>query len=246
MSARSTFRFASCLAAAPAILALGVVAAAQSPRFEVTVAPSAHAGPLTGRLVVAVSKLEKPEPRLAISPRGPAVFGVDLDQLPAGKAAVVDNSATSYPMQLSQLPPGDYYVEAVVNVYQQYHRSDGHTIWVHMGDGRVEFFNFAGGNLYSDVQKVHIDGHSTIKLDVNHVIAEEPRPADTEWLKHVKIQSQLLTKFWGHPVYIYADVLLPKGYAEHPNTYYPVLFPLGHAPDPFSFNPDSTSERRGG
>ena len=79
MSPRSTFRFASCLAAAPAILALGVVAAAQSPRFEVTVAPSAHAGPLTGRLVVAVSKLEKPEPRLAISPRGPAVFGVDLD-----------------------------------------------------------------------------------------------------------------------------------------------------------------------
>lgn len=246
MSNQPMFRIAACLTAAAAIGALGVSAPAQSPRFEVTIAPSAHAGPLTGRLIVAVSKLEKPEPRLIISPRGPAVYGVDLDQLPAGKSTVVGNSATSYPMQLSELPPGDYYVQAVVNVYQQFHRSDGHTIWVHMGDGRVEFFNFAGGNLYSDVQKVHIDGHSTIKLTVDHVIAEEPRPADTRWLKHVKIQSQLLTKFWGHPVYIYADVLLPKGYDEHPNTYYPIVFPLGHAPTPFSFNPDSASERRGG
>ncbi|HEU5480083.1 MAG TPA: hypothetical protein VFU90_09640, partial [Candidatus Tumulicola sp.] len=197
-----TWERRACLTAA-ALMVAGASAFAQSARFDVTVAPSAHDGPLTGRLIVAVSKLDKPEPRLMISPRGPAIFGVDLDQLPAGHTAVVDNSASSYPMKLSALPPGDYYVEAVVNVYQQFHRSDGHTIWVHMGDGRVEFFNFAGGNLYSDVQKVHIDGHSTVHLTVTHVIPVEPRPADTEWLKHVKIQSQLLTTFWGHPVYIY-------------------------------------------
>jgi hypothetical protein len=246
MMPRLTSCLPHCLTAVTAVAIVCSPIAAQSTRFEVTVASSAHAEPLTGRLVVAVSKTEKPEPRLIISPRGPALFAVDLDQLAPGHAAVVDSKASSYPMNLSDLPPGDYYVEAVVNVYQQFHRTDGHTIWVHMGDGRVEFFNFAGGNLYSDVQKVHIDGHSTVHITVNHVIQEEPRPVDTEWLKHVKIQSQLLTKFWGHPVYIYADVLLPKGYAEHPNTYYPVLFPLGHAPDPFSFNPDSASERRGG
>lgn len=246
MTPRLPYRSSFCLTAAVALAVSGSAARAQSARFEVTVASSADAQPLTGRLVVAVSKQEKPEPRLLISPRGPALFAMDLDQLAPGHTAVVDNSAASYPMNLSDLPPGDYYVEAVVNVYQQFHRTDGHNIWVHMGDGRVEFFNFAGGNLYSDVQKVHIDGHSTVHITVSHVIAEEPRPADTEWLKHVKIQSQLLTKFWGHPVYVYADVLLPKGYAEHPNTYYPSIYPLGHAPDPFGFNPDSMSERRGG
>lgn len=245
MISRFMYRPSICLTAA-ALTVSGSAAGAQSARFEVTVASSADAQPLTGRLVVAVSKQEKPEPRLSISPRGPALFAIDLDQLTPGHAAVVDNSAASYPMQLSEVPPGDYYVEAVVNVYQQFHRADGHNIWVHMGDGRVEFFNFAAGNLYSDVQKVHIDGHSTVHITVSHVIAEEPRPADTEWLKHVKIQSQLLTTFWGHPVYVYADVLLPKGYAEHPNTYYPSIYPLGHAPDPFSFDPDSMSERRGG
>lgn len=245
MTPRHTYRSSLCLTAA-ALAVSALAARAQSARFEVTVASSADAQPLTGRLVVAVSKQEKPEPRLIISPRGPALFAIDLDQLAPGHAAVVDNAASSYPMQLSALPPGDYYVEAVVNVYTQFHRADGHNIWVHMGDGRVEFFNFAAGNLYSDVQKVHIDGHSTVHITVSHVIAEEPRPADTEWLKHVKIQSQLLTKFWGHSVYVYADVLLPKGYAEHPNTYYPSIYPLGHAPDPFSFNPDSMSERRGG
>ena len=121
-----TWERRACLTAA-ALMVAGASAFAQSARFDVTVAPSAHDGPLTGRLIVAVSKVEKPEPRLMISPRGPAIFGVDLNQLPAGHTAVVDNSASSYPMKLSALPPGDYYVEAVVNVYQQFHRSDGHT-----------------------------------------------------------------------------------------------------------------------
>ena len=34
----------------------------------------------------------------------------------------------------------------------------------------------------------------------------------------------VLTKFWGHPMYIGAIVLLPKGYDEHPNAHYPVIY----------------------
>jgi hypothetical protein len=37
-------------------------------------------------------------------------------------------------------------------------------------------------------------------------------PADTEWVKRIKFQSKALTQFWGHPIYIGATVLLPKGY----------------------------------
>jgi hypothetical protein len=129
----------------------------------------------------------------------------------------------------------------VVNVYEQVHRSDGHTIWVHMNDGTIEFFNTAAGNLYSDAQKVHIGDGGTVRLTVHHVIAAAKRPADTEWLKHVRIQSAMLTKFWGRPVFVNATVLLPKGYASHPSTYYPSLYPLGHAPVPFGFDPDSAS-----
>jgi hypothetical protein len=47
-------------------------------------------------------------------------------------------------------------------------------------------------------------------------------------VKHIKIQSALLTTFWGHPFYIGATVLLPKGYASHPHVRYPVIYIQGH------------------
>jgi hypothetical protein len=64
----------------------------------------------------------------------------------------------------------------------------------------------------------------------------EPRE-DTEWIKHVKIQSEKLTRFWGRPIFIHATVLLPKGYAEHPEVKYPSVYTLGHGV-PFFFSTD--------
>lgn len=208
-------------------------------RCEVTVSAAAHAGPLTGRLVLIVAKSDKPEPRLALSPQGPAVFGVDLDQLEAGQPAVVDGRVIGYPAQLTDLAPGDYYVQAVINVYDQVKRSDGHAIWVHMNDGTIEPFNIAAGNLYSDVQRVRVGGGGTIRLAVTHVIPPAERPADTEWIKHVRIQSQKLTQFWGRPIFIHATVLLPKGYAAHPDVRYPSVYTLGHGV-PFQFTTSSS------
>ena len=56
-------------------------------------------------------------------------------------------------------------------------------------------------------------------LNVTHVMPAQPGEEDTEWVKHVRVQSQKLTAFWGRPIYVYATLLLPKGYAEHPNTF---------------------------
>jgi hypothetical protein len=173
-----------------------------------------------------------------VSPQGPAVFGVDLSELAPGAAVVVDERATGYPVSLSELPAGDYYVQAVVDVYQQVHRADGHTLWLRMNDGTIETFNAAGGNLYSDVQRIHIgDGHTT-RLTVTHVMPPNERPPDTEWVKHVRIQSGKLTRFWGRPIFINATVLLPKGYGEHPGARYPSVYVLGHGV-PFEFTTDS-------
>src|SRR6185436_10518911 len=101
------------------------------PRFEITVTPDAHAGPVTGRLVVFIGRAGQGEPRLALSPRGPAIFGIDLDQLAPGKTVIVDNAALGYPAPLAELPPGDYVAQAAINPYEQVHRADGKTIWVH-------------------------------------------------------------------------------------------------------------------
>jgi len=205
-------------------------------QFVVAFPAAAHAGPITGRLIVVVSKNPTPEPRMLVSPAGPAVFAIDLDQLRPGQRATVGAAAASYPIELSELPTGDYYVQAVIDVYTQVHRADGHTIWVHLNDGRIEVFQIAAGNLYSDVQKVHIDRSSgaTVTLNASHVIPPQPPDEDTEWVKHIRVQSQLLTKWWGHPIYVHATLLLPKGYAEHPDARYPSVYTLGHG-TPFQF-----------
>ena len=223
------------------------------PRFEIRITPDAHAAPVTGRLVLILAKSNTPEPRLAISPRGPALFAVDLDAQPAGTPAVIDDRALGYPIALHDVPDGDYYAQAVVDVYEHVHRADGKSPWLHMNDGRIEFFSIAEGNLYSDVQRVHVTRGAVIQLDISHRNDAAPRTKDTEWIKQVTIQSALLTKFWGRPIFIHASVLLPQGYAEHPGVYYPSIYTLGHNETPFSFtatpprtgNPDAVNPATG-
>jgi len=240
------------LALALACLALAapsraVAARVVPPRFTVTLAPSAGGKPITGRLIVILSTRAQPEPRLTASPTSAALVALDVDQLRPGASVVLDERAFAYPGPLASLPAGDYYAQAVINVYEPVHRADGHTIWVHMNDGHIETFGMAAGNVYGPVQPVHVGTSgdaSSVKLTIDHVIAPQPKPADTEWLKHVSVQSEKLTKFWGRPVFVHATVLLPKGYAEHPDARYPVIYPLGHG-IPFSFTTDSTGERVG-
>ena len=106
-----------------ALLTAGTPAYATPPRFEIRFSREAHATPITGRLVLALAKSARPEPRLAISPRGPALFAIDLDQQAPDAPAVIDARATAYPRSLAELPAGDYYAQAIVNVYEQVHRS---------------------------------------------------------------------------------------------------------------------------
>ena len=217
-------------------------AVAQAPRFEVVIPAAIRQTPLTGRLVLVVAKRDSPEPRLTISPSGPAMFAVDVEQLPPDRPAIIDGASLGFPHPLAELAPGDYFVQAVINVYEEVRRADGRRIWVHMNDGRQETFQIAAGNLYSDVQAVRVGAGGTIRVTVNHVIPPRPKPSDTEWVKRVAIQSRKLTEFWGKPVFINATVLLPRGYAEQPEVRYPAVYTLGHNV-PFSFSTDSARAR---
>ncbi|MCA1563311.1 MAG: hypothetical protein LC753_09445 [Acidobacteria bacterium] len=57
-------------------------------------------------------------------------------------------------------------------------------------------------------------------------------PPDTAMVKRIRIQSRILTDWWGHPIFLGATVLLPKDYDAHPNVRYPVNYEQGH----FSLN----------
>ena len=72
-----------------------------------------------------------------------------------------------------------------------------------------------------------------IRLVADRVIPPVVVPPDNEYVKRFRIQSTILTRWWGHPMYLGATVLLPKGYAAHPNVKYPVVYDEGH----FSLRP---------
>jgi hypothetical protein len=215
-------------------------------RFEVTFPASLRAEPVTGRLIVVVTRKDSPEPRLAISPYGPPIFGADVDKLPPGAVATIDERTPGYPLSsLNELPAGDYFAQAVLNVYTECRRSDGRAVWVHLDRSTGTPFNLSPGNMHSDPQKIRLEpeADSVIKLTLTHVLPQVKMPPNTEWLRHIWIQSRLLTKFWGQPVYFGATVLLPKGYRAHPKTSYPAVYVFEHGV-PFRFNPDPKSHER--
>jgi hypothetical protein len=135
-------------------------------------------------------------------------------------------------------------VQAVLNVYTEFHRADGHVIWAHMDQWEGQQFSRSPGNLVSTPQKLHLDpsGGYSFKVSLEKLLPPVEVPLDTEWVKRIKFQSKLLSQFWGRPLYIGATVLLPKGYDTHPGVRYPVIYLQGHfsldAPFGFTTEPD--------
>jgi hypothetical protein len=207
-------------------------------RFELSFPASVHSEAITGRVFVMITESDRREPRLQAGSWSESCpfFGINVENLSPGQTVVIDEAVLGYPPRcLRDIPKGKYLVQALVNIYTKFERSDGHVIWAHMDQWEGQQFNRSPGNLYSEVQSVELDPSSgySIRMTMDRVIPPIKVPADTEWIKRIKIQSKLLTEFWGHPMYLGATVLLPKGYETHPDVYYPVHYEQGH----FSLRP---------
>jgi hypothetical protein len=216
-------------------------------RFQISFPSSLRAAPITGRVYLILSKSNDAEPRFQAGDWDNVVvpmFGVDVSALQPGTAATIDAGTRGIPMRsLRELPAGDYYAQAVLNIYTECHRADGHDVWVHLDQGEGQQFNSAPGNLISDVTKVHLDAAAGFDgaLSLSKIIPPIAPAMDSTWVKHVKLRSALLTKFWGCPIDLGASVLLPKGYDAHPGVAYPVVYLQSHfsADAPFGFDPDA-------
>lgn len=213
-------------------------------KVEVSFPASVRQQPITGRVFVLLAVHGESEPRLQVGSllSTGLLFGVDVDQLRADDAAILDGDTAGFPVRsLHDLPKGIYYVQALLNVYSQCHRSDGNTVWVHLDQWEGQAFNVSPGNLYSEVQQVELDPAVgfNLHLSLAKVIPPIQPPPDTQWVKHVKFQSKLLSDFWGCPMFLGATVLLPKGYDSHPDVNYPVVYLQGHfsLDPPFGFDP---------
>ncbi len=225
--------------------------AAGATQFDISFPASAASSEITGRLLVVISPRAEPEPRLGLRPtnpvgwradRGVVLLGRDVEELRPGQVASVDASAPSYPVGLHQLPAGDYYVQAVLARYTFVKRSDGHAIWVPMTDRRVNPHSMPG-NLVSKPLELRLDPGqgARVSLSLTETIPPMPEHTDTPWLRHVRIRSEILSRFWGVPFYLRAHVLVPRGFDTDTARRYPAVYVFGHGDAPFFFNTDPAS-----
>jgi S-formylglutathione hydrolase FrmB len=188
---------------------------ATSLEFEVSVSEGLVSGPQNGRLFVILSRQASPEPRLAVGETGmdaPPVAARDVSNLSPRSVAVVDRTAQTFPIEnLSKLPAGEYYVQALL-------------------DSNIDVKSLnAPGNLYSDVKRLRLDPAQSgrVKIDLTRKVPPEQMPAETQYVKYVKIESRLLSEFHGRPIYLRAGVILPRGYESEPDRRYPLRVSIG-------------------
>lgn len=168
-------------------------------QFRVQMDKTVRAEPATGRLVVGLvregSKIgERREPADGPFFEDPQpIFGIDAT-LEAGATAVLDDSATSFPVKLSLLPPGKYRAQArfdLVHENSEWRREEG--------------------NLFSHVVEFEVPGARTVELALDQIVHVEP-PRAVKGVEWFSVRSELLSKFRGHDVVLNAGVALPVDY----------------------------------
>jgi hypothetical protein len=226
-------------AAAPAGRSLA--ADASGATFAVTFPAAKSAAPIDGRVILLLSRDFTREPRSHVGAEqqlaSPYLFGKNVTGMKGGQAVVVGDEAFGWPARhLSAVPEGDYYVQAVLNRYEVFHRADGRTLSLPPDQGEGQHWDSKPGNLYSKPMKLHIDPKHPVQntLALDQEVPAVTRKQDTEFVHHIRIKSELLSKFWGRDMYLGAHVLLPKGFDQHPDAHYPVMVFHGHYPDDIS------------
>jgi hypothetical protein len=238
-----------CCALLAAVLA-GSAGVGLAQHFEVTVTTPK---PLTGHLILVISKktdskMGDEEPRFELSEGidSEQGFGVDVENLPPGHPIVVDAQTFGAPRRsLADLEAGDYSVQAVFNVYEEFHMASGKTVWLAPDKGEGQHWNEKPGNFFNKPVKVHFDPkvktgpQATVKLTLDQVIppieGTDKDPAvmaakdpGAKWLKYMRFKSDKLSRFWGRDTYLGAWILLPDGFEEHPDAKYPLVVYQDH------------------
>jgi hypothetical protein len=226
-------------AAVAGLAALQPPAAESGLRFSVRFGPEQSATAVDGRLLVLLSTDKSQEPRLQFSDalNSQQGFGIDVEGLRPGQAAIVDAGALGYPRErMADIPTGTYVVQALLHRYETFRRGDGHTVKLPMDRGEGQQWNRAPGNFYSTPREVTLDPAKggVVEITLDKVIPPIPDPPATKYIRHERIQSERLTKFWGRPMHLGAHVLLPEGFEEHPSARYPLVIFHGHFPHDFS------------
>jgi hypothetical protein len=206
-------------------------AAVAAPTIEISFTKEARAEPVTGMVYVAISRDNQRSPIQQAGPTGGPLFSHYVEALAPGAPAGITADDRGHPLRrLRDLPAGEYWMQPFVNVYTRFARADGKVVWLHNDQWEGQDWKRSPGNMFGDPVRVKFDPKSAapIRLVANKAIPAIKMPADTELVKRIRIQSAILTKWWGQPMYLGATILLPKDYDKHPEVRYPVNYIQDH------------------
>lgn len=207
--------------------------------FHVQLSNSASATPTSGRLLLFAveAKAAEAEAKSQSDGKSSTVDEVDANPFSATRTSVaarevsrlapgdvtdIDADQLAFPAGYSQLPPGDYYVQAVLDVEHTYNYS-----------GR------GAGDLVSEVVKLHLPVASIPTLTLSKALpTRDPwtlsasTPAATRALlpearQHatlIEFVSPSLSAFWGRPITMRGQVLTPPGYDAKAGKRYPTVY----------------------
>jgi Putative esterase len=206
------------LAGAPLLIACFIASSALAqPAVKISVKIPDDAQPehAEGRLLLVLGKRSSPEPRRMIGETGmdaAPLFGRDVGDARPGASYDFDDSAAAFPIdKLSSVPPGEYFAQAVLHTNRDLN------------------LPCAPGDLYSPPLKIvfppPID--QAIRLELTRKMPEEELPRESDQVKFIKLESPLLSKFHGRPMFLRAGVVLPRGYADEPERRYPLRVHIG-------------------
>ena len=227
------------LAAVAIVLAARVQGAPAGLRIAVSFPAALEKSAQDGRVLLLLSKDDSDEPRFQISETSlgtQQVFGVDVLALAPGQDAVFDASVLGYPLEgLGDVKAGTYTVQALLHKYETFRLADGRVLKLPMDRGEGQQWSRAPGNLYSTPRKLALDPKKpeTLRIALDKVIGPIAPPQATKYIKHERIRSERLSKFWGRDMYLGAHVLVPLGFDEHPEARYPLVIYHGHFPHTF-------------
>ncbi len=231
-----------------------VAASVPAASIAVTVPGSAFpagATRLTGHLIVVFAKggsakrggEEEPRDQVQEQYDSAQAFGVDVEGLRPGGTVLITEATAGYPLRhLSEVPAGTYQVQAVFNVYEPFHLRNGKTVSLPPDRGEGQHWNRKPGNPYDAPQTVNWTGNGngaaghTVKLVLDKVVPPVATPDELlardpgakPFLRYVHMRSAKLSAFWGRDMYLDAWVLLPPGFAEHPEAHYPTVVYQDH------------------
>jgi S-formylglutathione hydrolase FrmB len=182
-------------------------------RFKVELAPTLSSTPVSGRLLIFMTKSTE-----TMEVVQPSFFDLDkvwvaareIRNLSPGTTIEINADTLAYPRAFSTAPAGDYQIMALLDVDHSFPYSE-------MGPGDLRSSVVSAPALKPGEA-------SPLKLTLSKLISDDHPAADTASIRLVTFQSPSLSAFWGRPIMMRAAVVLPPSYATSATARYPVVY----------------------